>query len=156
MKIIGIDPGYDRFGIAVIEKTGGKDILLYSDCVVTDRKKTLGERLNNIANALDSVIKDYNPNLISLEKLFFYSNQKTAGAVAESRGVVLEKAASYKIPVVEFTPSQIKVATTGYGKSDKKQVMFMVSKLVTIDKTIRYDDEYDAIAVAITGLAHQR
>lgn len=153
MRILGIDPGYDRCGIAVVEKTNGKDVLLFSDCSPTDRKKDVSERLYDIEKQIQKVIDEYRPEAVALEKLFFNTNQKTAGAVGEARGMILSKSAENSLRVYEYTPAQIKVAITGYGKSDKKQIIFMVPKLVSIKKDIKYDDEYDAIAVALTGLA---
>lgn len=155
MKVLGIDPGYDRFGLAVVEKEGGIEKLLYSECIVTDRKTKLEERLFKISKGLEEAIKTFSPNRVAVEKLFFNKNERTAGAVAEARGVVLVKAAEFSLPVFEYTPSQVKVAVTGYGKSDKRQVIFMVSKLIAINKDIKFDDEFDAIAVALTCLASE-
>jgi len=152
MIILGIDPGYDRFGVAVVGKIGGKEKLLYSDCVVTNRKDDLGKRLFEISGSLQKIIDEYRPDKIAIERIFFSKNVKTAGAVAEARGVVLAKASENNTPVVEYTPGEIKVAITSYGKSDKKQVAFMLGKLLPIKKLIKYDDEYDAIAVALTCL----
>ncbi|MEK7120577.1 MAG: crossover junction endodeoxyribonuclease RuvC [Patescibacteria group bacterium] len=152
MRILGIDPGYDRCGLAVVEKNKGKDTLLFSACIPTDRKQTIAERLFDIEKQIQEVIDSHRPEAVALEKLFFNTNQKTAGAVGEARGMILSKSAENSLPVFEFTPAQIKVAITGYGKSDKKQMIFMLPKLVSIQKEIKYDDEYDAIAVALTAL----
>ena len=156
MRALGIDPGYDRFGIAVVERLNGKETLLFSDCIVTDKKSPVGERLFQISQGLEKTIKGFSPDRLGIERLFFNNNRKTAGSVAESRGMVLTKAAEYSLPVFEYTPAQIKVAVTGYGKSDKSQVSFMIPKLVKVDKEIRYDDEFDAIAVALTCLASEK
>ena len=156
LTIIGIDPGYDRMGIAVVEKAGGKETLLYSDCIETGRKAEFGERFLQIGNALEKVFKKYPANALSIEKLFFSNNQKTAGSVAEVRGVVVYLGAKHKLPVFEYTPGQIKLAVAGYGSADKKQVTEMVGRLIEIKKAIKHDDEYDAIAAALTHLAMSR
>ena len=154
--VIGIDPGYDRMGIAVVEKAGGKETLLYSDCIETDRKAEFGERFLQIGNALEKIFKKYPADALSIEKLFFSKNQKTAGTVAEVRGVVVYLGAKHGLPVFEYTPGEIKLAVAGYGSADKKQVTEMVGRLIEIKKAIKHDDEYDAIAAALTHLAMSR
>jgi len=156
MRTIGIDPGYERCGIAVVEKINSKEVLLFSDCTSTGKDLPIGERLFEISTQIQKVIDDWKPDNMGIEKLFFSNNQKTAGAVNEARGMILSKAAENNLPVFEYTPAQIKVAVTGYGKSDKKQIIFMVPKLLKVNKPIKYDDEYDAIAVALTCIASNR
>ena len=153
MRTIGIDPGYERCGIAVVEKINSKEVLLFSDCAIADKELPIGERLFKIAKQIQKVIDDFNPDNMGIEKLFFSNNQKTAGGVNEARGMILSKAAENNLPVFEYTPAQIKVAVTGYGKSDKKQIIFMIPKLLKIEKKIKHDDEYDAIAIALTCIA---
>jgi len=157
MKIIAIDPGYERLGIAVLEKEKGeKEILLYSDCFKTDKKLEHFERLGIIGNEISRIIKEFEPEVLCLETLFFSVNQKTVITVAEARGVILFQAAKHNLKVYEYGPGQIKVAVTGYGKSDKNAINIMVDKLVKIDKKIKYDDEYDAIAVGLTCFAIEK
>jgi len=102
------------------------------------------------------VIETYTPKALALENLFFTNNQKTAITVAEARGVILYQAAIHGLPVYEYGPGQIKVAVTGYGKSDKEQIISMIPRLIGIQKTITHDDEYDAIAVGLTCFATER
>jgi crossover junction endodeoxyribonuclease RuvC len=157
MRIIAIDPGYERLGVAVLEKMPrGKETLLYSDCFKTDKELTHSERLGLIKSEIERVIREYRPEALCLETLFFSVNTKTAIAVAEARGVILSQAAQHGLKVFEYGPGEIKVAVTGYGKSDKAAVISMVSRLVKIDKEIKYDDEYDAIAVGLTCFARER
>ncbi len=157
MRIISIDPGYERLGIAVIEKNPRtKEILLYSDCFKTDPKLPHCERLNLIGTEISRVISEFKPSALSLEDLFFTNNAKTAITVAEARGVILYEAAKNGLKVFEYGPGQIKVAVTGYGKSDKDAVIAMVNRLIQIDKKIKHDDEYDAIAVGLTCFATER
>lgn len=157
MRIIAIDPGYERLGIALLEKEiRGREILVYSDCFKTDKGLGHFERLGLIGNEIEKVILEYKPEVLCLETLFFSGNRKTAIMVAEARGVILFQAAKHNIKVYEYGPGQIKVAVTGYGKSDKRAVNSMVDKLVKIDKKIAHDDEYDAIAVGLTCFAIEK
>jgi len=156
MKIISIDPGYERLGVAILEKTTGKETLVFSDCLKTDSKLPHEERLKIIGEGIDSLIKKYQPEVMAIETLFFKTNAKTAMKVSEARGVMLYEASINNLRVAEFTPLQIKVAVTGYGKSDKGQVTEMVKKLIKIPTLLKYDDEYDAIAVGLTYFACSR
>jgi crossover junction endodeoxyribonuclease RuvC len=153
MLILGIDPGYDRLGVALVKKEGGKEELVFSDCFLSDKKKALSERLLEIGNELEKLIKEHKPDAIATEKLYFTVNQKTAMSVAEARGVISYLGAKHHIPLTEYTPPEIKLTVTGYGNANKKQVAEMVPRLIKISKSIKYDDEYDAIAIALTHLA---
>lgn len=154
MKVLAIDPGYERCGVAVLEKETGKDVLLYSDCIQTSKELPFPERLGIVADECSHIIGEYGPDAFAIEKVFFNANKKTAMAVSEVRGSLITIAQQANIAVSEYTPGEIKVAVTGYGNADKKQVTAMVEKLIRIDKEIRFDDEYDAIAIGITHLAH--
>lgn len=156
MKVLAIDPGYGRCGLAIVERIEGKDILIHSDCIETSSAMDFPERLNMVAHACDTLLKLHSPDSVALEKLYFSNNQKTAMRVAEVRGAILAIAGAAGISVVEYTPGEVKLATTGYGSADKKAVAQMVRALVKIDKIIRLDDEYDAIAIGITHLASAR
>jgi len=156
-RVLGIDPGYERIGVAVLEKdTHGKETVLFSDCIITKRTDSHPERLRILGNAVLEIIKKHKPNACAIEKLFFNENQKTALSVAEARGVLLFASASNDIPVFEYTPLEVKTAITGYGRADKKQMTAMLPKLISITKKIRYDDEYDAIAIALTCFAREK
>lgn len=156
MKVISIDPGYERMGVAIIEKTDSKEKLLFSECFKTSPKISHNERLKLIGQEIESVIEKFKPEALSVETLFFKNNQKTGMKVSEARGVILYVASVKGLKVKEFSPMDIKIAVTGYGMSDKDQVIFMVKKLVKIDKEIKYDDEYDAIAVGLTYFATKK
>ena len=153
MKVIAIDPGYERMGVAVIEKIKGKEFLQYSECFKTSSKIPHEERLKLIGQEIEMLVKKYKPEAMAIETLFFKNNQKTAMHVSEARGVMLYVASVLELRVVEFSPMSIKIAVTGYGSSEKEQVTFMVKKLIKIDSKIKYDDEYDAIAVGLTYFA---
>ncbi len=156
MRVIGIDPGYGRCGVAIVEKENGKERWIYSDCIETFAKDGFVERLAQVVAECELLIRTHKPDALAMERLFFNSNQKTAMQVAEVRGAILHAAVSAGIPSFEYTPGQVKSATTGYGKADKKQVTAMLHMLLGIEKKIQHDDEYDAIAVGLTHLAHAR
>ncbi len=158
MRIIAIDPGYERLGVAVIEKkdTKSKEELIFSECFFTDAKLPHSARLANIGIELDRVIEQYKPEALAVETLFFSKNTKTALKVAEARGVILHAGARKNLLIREFSPGEIKIAVTGHGKSDKAQVTAMVGRLIRISQPIKYDDEFDAIACGLTFFATYR
>lgn len=153
MRILAIDPGYDRIGIAVMEGNASRPEVVHSECLVTKRTESREKRLAEITDKIRKIIKTYKPEMVAIETLFFGVNQKTGIGVAESRGAILAEAGRASIPAIEFNPNSVKVAVTGYGASKKQGVTDMVKRLVKIDKKIKYDDEYDAIAIGITALA---
>ena len=166
MKILSVDPGYERLGIAVIgiETDGqpngprrGKEHLFFSDCITTDRKLPHHKRLQKIGEAVRDIIVEWQPAELAAEELFFAANKNTALHVAEALGVVLYEAAQHNIPAFLYKPPEIKMTVTGYGRSDKKQVTEMVKKLIRIPQKSgardALDDEYDAIAVGLTHIA---
>lgn len=154
MRIISIDPGYERLGIAVIEKVaGGKETLLFSECFKTSAKLKFEERLLQIGQEIKKVITEYSTTVLSMETLFFTNNQKTAMHVAEARGAIMYEGLSQGLKLYEYNPLQIKVAVTGDGRADKKAVISMIGRLVKLNKEIEHDDEYDAIACGLTFFA---
>ena len=153
MIIIGIDPGYDRMGVAVIERELNKEMLVFSCCIETDRKQEIPDRLFVIGKEVEKIFTKHKPDVVGVENLFFNTNQKTAMGVSMARGIVTYLAKCSDAQVAEYTPPQIKTAVAGHGHADKKQVIDMVSKLIKIEKEIKHDDEYDAIAVALTASA---
>jgi len=156
MRVLGIDPGYDRCGIAIAERdNNGKQILIFSGCI-TPPKGERAQRLGALYKAVADVIQKHSPTHVAIEKVFFSNNQKTALAVAEARGALLSVAAEKGLPVSEYTPQEIKLAMTGYGASSKQQVADMVSKLVSVRPNVEHDDEFDAIAIALTELATKK
>lgn len=157
MRILGVDPGYERLGVAIIEKpTVGKEQLLFSDCLQTAKSLTFGERLFELGTSLEELIARFAPRSIALEKLFLTKNHKTAMSVAEIRGVITYVAAKNGLSIFEYTPGQVKAAVTGYGAATKPQVEMMVKQLIKLETTPKYDDEFDAIAVALTCAASER
>ena len=159
MIIIGIDPGYERLGIAVLEKsiaTGNKECLLFSECFKTSTKLKFEERLQKVGNEIKKIIKKYKPEILAIETLFLNTNHKTVMHVAEVRGVIIYEGMGAGLKVFEASPPQIKIATTGYGRANKEQMMKMIKILIKVDKKIKSDDELDAMAIALTAFTHMR
>lgn len=156
MRVLAFDPGYERLGVAVLEREGGKEKLLHSDCVRTSAKDTFAERLAALGQAVEELITQWQPTCVALENLYFENNAKTAMNVSAVRGMLLYLAARNNLVAYEYTPLQVKVAVTGNGRSDKSAIALMVPKLVSISRGKRLDDELDAIAVGITCLASVR
>jgi len=154
MRVLAVDPGYDRVGLAVMEYQNGIEKLLYSTCILTDKTSELNQRLQVIGVAITQTITDHTVDTLGIETLFFNKNVKTAMGVAQARGVIIYTAMQAGCTVHEFSPQAIKIATTGYGNSDKVAMTAMVKQLVPDVPTNALDDEYDAIAVGITCLAH--
>lgn len=156
MTILGIDPGYDRIGIAVIEKSEGGNVLLHSECFTTDAKSPFYERLVKIQDRILEIIDEFEPDTLSIETLFISKNQKTGMRVAEARGVIAVSAAKRNIPIFEYSPPEIKAAITSDGRSDKTQMIKMIPLLIKMKPGKRHDDEYDAVAAALTHSARSR
>ena len=155
MRVLGIDPGFDRLGLAVIEGDPSRPTHIWSDCI-TPPKGTQDERLAAVHEAVATAIAAHSPDLVALETLFFSSNKKSAMSVAEARGAILAAAGETGIPVTEHAPGTIKLAVTGSGRADKKAIALMIPKLITLPLKKRLDDELDAIAVAICALSTAR
>jgi crossover junction endodeoxyribonuclease RuvC len=157
-RVLAVDPGYDRIGFAVMEKSK----LLFSECFVP-AKGEFGERLHELYRHCTELICGYRPSALALETLFFSTNQKTAIRVAEARGVIVLAAAEAGIPLFEYSPQAVKIAVTGSGNAPKSGVIKMVERLVIFPnnpstplRARRHDDEYDAIALALAHLAQAR
>ncbi|MCB9808874.1 crossover junction endodeoxyribonuclease RuvC [Candidatus Nomurabacteria bacterium] len=163
--IISIDPGYDRCGIAIIKKEI-KEELLFSECFITDREQELTDRVYAVGQEIERIIKKFKPTVMAIENVYFQNNQKTIIGVSEVKGVCKYLAKNVGLEVYEYTPLQIKTAITGNGKATKKQVAWMVPKLIAYDPAQRakelggassgIDDEIDAIAVGLTYFAYQK
>lgn len=152
MRILAIDPGYDRLGMAIVEGNPSKPTVVWSDCVTPD-KDTREKRLARVLIEVENAIQKFKPEALSLETLFFSTNVKTALGVAEARGAILAAAGRASLPIIECSPQTVKLAVTGHGGADKKAIARMVPKLVALPEKKRLDDELDAIAVGIAALA---
>ncbi len=157
MKILAIDPGYERLGIAILEKNiHQKETVIFSDCLRTIATLPFEDRLLELGLKVESVIQEHLPTSLSIENLFVSKNQKTAMRVAEVRGMLIYLARKHNLTVKEYNPMQIKLAVTGDGKSTKDQMMKMVSILVRNIKPKALDDEYDAIAIGLAFFAYEK
>jgi crossover junction endodeoxyribonuclease RuvC len=154
MIVCAIDPGYDRLGIAFLEKKDGIEKIVYSECFETNRKALFEERIYSVGIRVHELIKLYKPNFFAIEDLFFSKNTKTALRVSEVRGVLIYEALRFGLEIFQYTPNQIKLAVTGYGSAKKDDVIFMVKKILTQENLLnKKDDEIDAIALGLTFFA---
>jgi len=154
MIILGIDPGTATTGFGIINKTKDKVKVIDYGCILTTPDLNPGDRLKIINNELNKLIQKHQPKVMAVENLFFFKNLKTVMPVSQAKGVILLTAAKKKIPVYEFTPLQVKMAVTGYGRAEKKQVKKMIQTMLNLeekpkDKNKRKDDATDALGIAL-------
>lgn len=149
MVILGVDPGIAIVGYGVLDYEGNRFRALDFGSILTEAGMPLPQRLKIIYSELRLLIYKYKPQAMAIEELFFNNNAKTAIAVAQGRGVAVLSAANEEVPVYEYTPLQIKVALTGYGRADKKQMQQMTKSILGLSSVPKPDDTADALAVAI-------
>ncbi len=149
MIILGIDPGYAIVGYGVIRSENGRFQPLEHGAVVTRTGSDFNRRLEKIYDAVSAVAARWKPGAVSIEKLFFQNNQKTAIGVAEARGVILLAAQKAGAEIFEYTPLQVKLSVTGYGRAHKPQVMEMTRRLLGLKELPKPDDTADALAMAV-------
>lgn len=149
MIILGIDPGYAIVGYGIIEFKNAKYTPIHHGAIFTSANDEFTNRLEIIFNELSDIINTYKPDEVSIEKLYFQNNHKTAIDVAQARGVTLLAIKKFKLPIYEYTPLQVKTAVTGYGKAQKTQVMMMTQRLLKLKQMPKPDDTADALAIAI-------
>lgn len=155
MKILGIDPGSTRIGYGLIKKErGGLKFIKSGLLKISSNDKS--QRLVELEKSFSRLLKKEKPDLAVLEKLYFMKNMKTALEVAQSRGVLTLLITKHKIPLLEFTPLEIKQNVSGYGLADKKSVAKAVMRILNIKKIDGGDDAADALAAAIAGDSHKR
>lgn len=153
MVILGIDPGIGRCGWGVIDvENSSKVKAIDYGCIETKPNKKTEERLLEISDEIDELIKKNNPDVLAIEELFFGTNSKTALTVGQARGVILLEATRKKLPVFVYTPLQVKMALTGYGRADKNQIAQMIKVILKLEKIPKIDDTSDALAVALTHM----
>lgn len=156
MRIIGIDPGTGILGFGVIDVNKDKFSMVTAGVVRTPAHTPLDERLEDIYDSLTEIIQESKPDIMSIEKLFFARNVTTAISVSHARGVAMLTGRKANIPIVEYTPLQIKQTLTGYGRADKKQVQEMVRINLGLAGVPKPDDCADALAAAITHAVTKR
>ncbi len=151
LRVLGIDPGFDRVGLGVVDVEGSRLIHVAHDCIQTSSKDELATRLQVIRDGLTQAIRTHKPKAVVIEQLFFQKNVSTAIHVGMARGVILLAAADAGLVAVELNPKQVKQGITGYGAADKKQVQDMVKRLLNLKIIPKPDDAADALALAIVG-----
>lgn len=156
MIILGIDPGLARLGFALVKREGQKAHYLKSGVIKTQKEERRPVRLNHIYDLLQEICRDYHPDIMSVEKLFFSRNAKSAIEVGEVRGVVLLLGRKEGLTIYEYTPLEVKQAITGYGNADKRQVKKMVQLLLNIDRLPGPADASDALALALCCMQRER
>jgi len=144
-----VDPGYATVGFGIVDYAAGKFAVIEYGAIITEAGTPFEKRLAEIYADLSGLIVKYRPDIMAAERLYFASNQKTAIAVAEARGVILLSAANNATDTVEYTPLQVKQAVTGYGKAVKKQVQEMTAKILGLSRIPKPDDTADALAIAV-------
>lgn len=151
MRLLGVDPGYGRTGVAVLEESSAQGVIHLS-LIETSPALPHAQRLRQVHEELCAVIAQHQPRCVAIERLYHGKNAKTVIGVAQARGVALLAAAQHQLPVMEFTPMQIKQSVAGFGGADKEQVARMLAMTLNIPAQIWIDDVTDALAVAFTGL----
>lgn len=149
MIILGIDPGYAIVGWGVIEYNANKFSVIDYGAVTTEAKTPFNDRLKQVYDGIDTIMKRYSPQTLAIEKLFYNTNAKTVIDVAQARGVINLAAVQNKIPIFEYTPLQVKQSVVGYGRAEKKQVQEMTRVILKLEKIPKPDDTADALAMAI-------
>lgn len=149
MRILGIDPGLATIGWGIIETNGSKHRYVAYGSIETPSKLPVEKRLSQIYFDLTEIINKFSPEAVAVEELFFNTNITTGIRVAEARGVILLCAEHKQIPIFEYTPLQVKQSVVGYGRADKKQVITMVTLLLSLPAPPKPDDTADALAIAI-------
>ncbi len=149
MRVLGIDPGYAIIGYGIVELRGNQLISIHYGHIATSAKNTYHERLLAINQELMTLLETWQPDALSIEKIFFAKNVKTAIDVAQVRGTLLLECLKKKMTVEEYTPNEVKLAVTGSGAADKSQVQKMVKSLLNLSEIPKPDDTADALAIAI-------
>jgi crossover junction endodeoxyribonuclease RuvC len=150
MRILGIDPGIGRTGWGIITVNNSQLTVNGFGCIETEAKTEMGQRLVELSERIEELMQEFKPDAVGIEDLFFNTNSKTAFVVGQARGVIMLAAAKKKLPLAVYTPLQVKIAVTGYGRAEKKQVGQMVKILLKLDNIPKLDDTTDALAIAIT------
>jgi crossover junction endodeoxyribonuclease RuvC len=151
LRILGVDPGFGRTGLGVVDMKGGTGTHVWHSVIETSKDEDFVNRLAAVRNDLAEAIRRFNPQVACVEALFFQTNAKTAMKVGMARGVILLAIADAGIPIVEVTPNQVKQGVAGWGGADKKQVQEMVARLLSLREIPKPDDAADALALAIVG-----
>lgn len=151
LRVLGIDPGFDRTGIGVVDHTGNRLTWIAHHCIQTRAQDAFAFRLQQTRDGIKQALELYEPQAAVVEQLFFQNNAKTAINVGMARGIVILALADAGVPIIELTPNQVKQGITGWGAADKKQIQEMVRRLLSLKDIPKPDDAADALALAIVG-----
>lgn len=149
MRILGIDPGVATIGFGLVEADRAQVHMVTYGAITTPAGLPLSRRLYQIDRDMEELIGKLKPDVMAVEELFFNTNLTTGIAVAHGRGVILCATEKCGVPLYEYTPGQVKLAVTGYGKAEKRQVMDMTRRLLHLKAVPRPDDAADALALAL-------
>ena len=152
MRVIGIDPGTAIVGYGIIDYIGKKYKVVDYGCIYTPKDLPMEKRITTIYDELDKIIKKFSPTHMAIEDLFFFKNSKTVITVGQARGVILLCGEKNNLPQVSYTPLQVKMGITGYGRAEKKQIQQMVQRILKLEEIPKPDDAADALAIAITHI----
>ncbi|MCI0479436.1 crossover junction endodeoxyribonuclease RuvC [Candidatus Uhrbacteria bacterium] len=150
-RVIGIDPGFGRTGLGVVDMSGGEPTHVWHEVIETPKDEDFTARIQTVRNDVAEAIRRFQPQCVAVETLYFQTNVRTAMKVGMARGVILLVIADAGIPLIEITPNQVKQGIAGYGGADKKQVADMVKRQLHLDRAPKLDDAADALALAIVG-----
>ena len=149
MRIIGIDPGTAIIGYGVIDCINSRNQVVAYGIITTSAKKAPEQRLLDIYCDTNAIINEFEPDCVAVERLFFSRNTTTAIAVAKASGVIQLAMAQKNLPLEEYTPMEVKQAVVGYGNAEKKQVQYMIQRILNLKEIPKPDDAADALAIAI-------
>lgn len=156
MIIAGIDPGTAKTGYGIIQIAGATCVLKQYGCIETAAGDSPQKRLHILEQKIAKVFRSHSPDIVAMESIFFFKNVKTAVRVSQAQGVILLTAAKHHIGVSEYTPLQVKIALTGYGRAEKSQVQKTVQQTLSLTTIPKPDDAADALAVALCHFWHQK
>ena len=149
-RILGIDPGLETIGYGLVESNSLEHSLVYGGVIQTSKNDKIEHRLSIIYERLTDIIEEYKPQVVAIEKLFFFRNVTSVMKVSQAQGALLLAIYKQKLEIFEYTPLHIKSIITGYGRADKKDVQVEVRQMLSITEEIKDDNHADALAVALT------
>ncbi len=158
IRVIGVDPGIETTGVAILDVVNDNFMAVLSDCIVTKNNLPLCKRLKEIYFSIDKFIEEYNPSCLAIEDIFFNVNTKTAMLIGAARGVVMLAATNRDIDIYEYTPLQVKNSIVGYGKATKKQIKYMLKMILKVKDSFfpSIDDAWDAMGIAVCHASNQK
>jgi crossover junction endodeoxyribonuclease RuvC len=154
--VLGIDPGLSRCGYGVIERRGRRPVAIAAGVIVTDRQRPVAERLGHLQREIRSLIAEHRPTVVAIERVLFQTNVRTAISVGQASGLALAVAARAGVPVVQYSPNEVKLAVAGDGRAGKEEVQRMVARMLRLPGVLEPPDAADALALALCHLWRDR